>query len=120
MLKIDINQTTRTALLEPEGHLTQQDFESLTALVDPLIHESGSLNGVLIHARNFPGWDNFAAFLAHLQFVNAHHKQVKKVAICTDSFFGSLVEKLAEHFIAAEIKHFSYADLNQAQQWINQ
>ena len=78
MLKIDVDQATRTVLLEPEGHLSKQDFVSLAQRVDPLIVESGDLNGVLIHARKFPGWDSFASFIAHIQFVNGHHKQVKK------------------------------------------
>ena len=29
MLKIDVDQATRTVLLEPEGHLSKQDFVSL-------------------------------------------------------------------------------------------
>ena len=29
MLKIDVDQATRTVLLEPEGHLAKQDFQSL-------------------------------------------------------------------------------------------
>jgi hypothetical protein len=94
MLKIDVDQATRTVLLEPEGHLSKQDFVSLAQLVDTLIIESGDLNGVLVHACKFPGWDSFASFIAHIQFVNGHHKHVKKVALCTDASFGTLVEKL--------------------------
>ena len=45
MLKIDVDQATRTVLLEPEGHLSQQDFVSLAQRVDQLIIESGDLNG---------------------------------------------------------------------------
>ena len=78
MLKIDVDQATRTVLLEPEGHLAKQDFQSLAQQVDPLINESGDLNGVLVHASKFPGWDSFASFVAHIQFVNGHHKHVKK------------------------------------------
>ena len=118
MLKIDVDQAARTVLLEPKGHLSKQDFVSLAQRVDPLIVESGDLNGVLIHARKFPGWDSFASFIAHIQFVNGHHKQVKKVALCTDASFGTLVEKLGAHFVSAEIKVFPYDDLSQAKQWI--
>jgi hypothetical protein len=120
MLKIDLDQQNRTVLLEPEGHLSQQDFEALAKQVDPLIMAAGNLNGVLIHTRFFPGWDSFAALVAHFQFAKGHHQHVRKVALCTDSLFGSLVEKLAEHFVAAEIKHFLYAELNQAKLWISQ
>ena len=118
MLKIDVDLATRTVLLEPEGHLAKQDFQSLAQQVDPLINESGDLNGVLVHASKFPGWDSFASFVAHIQFVNRHHKHVKKVALCTDAPFGTLVEKLGAHFVSAEIKVFPYAELSQAKQWI--
>ena len=118
MLKIDVDQATRMVLLEPEGHLSKQDFVSLAQQVDPLIIESGDLNGLLVHARKFPGWDSFASFIAHIQFVNGHHKQVKKVALCTDAAVGTLVEKLGAHFVSAEIKVFPYDELSQAKQWI--
>ena len=98
MLKIDVDQAKRTVLLEPEGHLAKQDFQSLAQQVDPLINESEDLNGVLVHASKFPGWDSFASFVAHKQFVNGHHNHVKKVALCTDAPFGTLVEKLGAHF----------------------
>ncbi|MEI7996260.1 MAG: STAS/SEC14 domain-containing protein, partial [Methylococcaceae bacterium] len=81
-------------------------FKSLAQQVDPLINESGDLNGVLVHACKFPGWDSFASFVAQIQFVNGHHKHLKKVALCTDTLFGTLVEKLGAHFVAAEIKVF--------------
>ena len=45
MLKIDVDQAPRTVLLEPEGHLAKQDFQSLAQQVDPLINESGDLKG---------------------------------------------------------------------------
>jgi hypothetical protein len=76
MLKMDVDQATRTVLLEPEGHLAKEDFELLAQQVDSLINESGDLNGVLIHTSKFPGWDSFAVFVAHIQFVNGHHKHV--------------------------------------------
>ena len=118
MLKIDVELATRTVLLEPKGHLSKQDFVSLAQQVDPLINQFGDLNGLLVHASMFPGWDSFAAFVAHMQFVNGHHKHVKKVALCTDSPLGNLVEKLAGHFVSAEIKVFPYDELSQAKQWI--
>lgn len=117
-MKIEVHQATRTVLLEPEGHLAKQDFESLSQQVDGLINKSGNLNGVLIHARKFPGWDSFASFVTHIQFVNGHHKHVKKVALCTDSSLGILVEKLAGHFVSAEIKVFPYDELSHAKEWI--
>lgn len=43
---------------------------------------------------------------AHFRFVRDHHKRVKKVAVVTDSALGSVAERLASHFVSAEIKQF--------------
>jgi len=76
------------------------------------------ITNLTLHACKFPGWGSFASFIAHIQFVNGHHKHVKKVALCTDAPFGTLVEKLGAHFVSAEIKVFPFDELIQAKQWI--
>ena len=53
MLKIDVDQATRTVLLEPEGHLAEAGFSVIGTEVDPLINESGDLNGVLGRRKDF-------------------------------------------------------------------
>ncbi len=92
MLEAEVDEITCTVLVEPEGHLCKQDFLSLSEQINPLIKQFGTLNGVLVHAGKFSGWDGFAAFVVHLKFVNDHQKLVKKVAICTDSSVGNLVK----------------------------
>ncbi|MGJ0484527.1 MAG: STAS/SEC14 domain-containing protein [Methylomicrobium sp.] len=118
MLKVELDPRTRTVLLEPEGPLSQQDFESLAQLVDPLINEAGELNGVLVHTRQFPGWDSFAAFMAHIRFIKRHHRHVKKVALSINSPWGKRAAKLASHWLAAQIKIFPYEELTQAKRWL--
>ncbi|MGJ0486279.1 MAG: STAS/SEC14 domain-containing protein [Methylomicrobium sp.] len=118
MLKVHVDPSTQTVLLEPEGPLSPQEFEYLAQRVDPLIKESGDLNGVLVHARQFPGWDSWAAFMAHLRFIKQHHRQVKKVALSTNSPWGRWAAQLASHWLAPQIKIFPYEELAQAQRWI--
>jgi hypothetical protein len=55
---------------------------------------------------------------AHFRFVRDHHRQIKKVAVVTDSALGKLAENLASHFVAAEIKRFPAGGLEGARQWI--
>ena len=55
---------------------------------------------------------------AHFRFVRDHHKQVKRVALVTDSALGTVAENLASHFVSAEIKRFRSGDLEAARQWI--
>jgi hypothetical protein len=55
---------------------------------------------------------------AHLRFVRDHHKHIKKVGLVTDSALGKVAERLASHFVSAEIRHFPAARLEAAKQWV--
>jgi len=103
----------------PEGPLEKNDFEALAREVDPYIEAQGKLNGLLISARLFPGWKDFAALVSHLRFVKNHHQKIRKVAAVTDSGFLSILPHIANHFVAAEIKHFEYGDKDRALAWLS-
>lgn len=118
MLKVVIDNETGIAQLEPHGALTKEDFSSATKIVDNYLDEHDKLNGLIIHTEKFPGWDSFGAMISHLEFAKEHHKKVSRVAIVTDSVLGDFAEKIASHFIAAEIKHFSFQELDKAESWI--
>jgi hypothetical protein len=119
MLDVKLDGTTGIAVLEPHGKLCEDDFIAAAKIVDPYILEHGKLNGLLIHAESFPGWDSFAAFTKHLEFVKEHHKEIKRVAIATDSKLGYFAENIASHFVRAEIKKFSFAEMAAANAWIS-
>jgi N-acetylglucosamine kinase-like BadF-type ATPase len=104
--------------LRPKAALQKEDFAQLAKIVDPHIEKTGDLAGLILEAAKFPGWDSFGALAAHLRFVRDHHKRVKKIAIVTDSAMGNVGEKLASHFVAAEIKHFAAGQTEAAKQWI--
>lgn len=117
MLQVKIDEEKGIALLEPDGPLSQDDFESAAKLVDPYIEKAGQLSGLVIHAESFPGWDSFAGLSSHLKFVREHHKKISRVAFSTDSVIGNFGESVAGHFVNAEIKVFAYQDLEQAKEW---
>lgn len=106
--------------LRPTGPLTSNDFEQLTAAVDPWIQENGKLNALIIEPEKFPGWDGFGAMLSHFKFVLDHHKLIKKIAIVTDSEIGEIAENFASHFVSAEIRHFPGGQREAAKQWATQ
>ena len=118
MLNVSIHEDDGMAVLEPHGALTQKDFEAAAAMIDPFIERHGKLNGVMIHSKEFPGWDSFAAMLTHLKFVRDHHTRVERVAMVTDSMIGDLAEVLTGHFVQAEIKHFRFNEFKQARLWM--
>jgi hypothetical protein len=117
---IEHHLDTGNAILHilPKSSLEKADFEGLTKAVDPFIAEAGDLAGLIIETPAFPGWESFGAMTAHLRFVRDHHRHIRKVALVTDSALGTVAEKLASHFVSAEIKHFPASGLDAARHWI--
>ena len=97
--------------------LAKEDFEGLAKAIDPYLEKSGGLAAVIVEAPKFPGWDSFGALAAHLRFVRDHHKRIRKLALVTDSPIGNVAERLASHFVAAQIKHFAAGELEAAKRW---
>jgi stage II sporulation SpoAA-like protein len=119
MFSVEIDEVNGIAILEPDGPLSKIDFESATRIIDPYIEDNGHLNGLIIHTESFPGWDSFAALSFHLNFVKEHHKKISRVAFSTDSAVGNFAQSIASHFVNAEIKLFSYKELEQAKGWVS-
>ena len=72
-------------IVTPEGPLEKADFELLTRELGPLIASKRTLSGLMIRVKSFPGWQNPGAFVSHLRFVTAHHRQIERIAVATDS-----------------------------------
>lgn len=117
MLKVEMLESADLVILEPTDKLTQSDFEAAARIIDPYIENNGKLNGIIIHVKIFPWWDSFSAFISHLKFVGEHHKKINHVAIVTDSAIGLIGEQIASQFLTAEIKHFSFDELDKAITW---
>lgn len=118
MLSYQFNKEIGLVHLRPHGPLSKEDFEGLSAVVDPYIEETGGLAGIIIETDKFPGWENLKAAIQHLRFVHDHHRKIKKVAIVTNSRLGDLAEEVASHFVSAEIRHFEAHHDLLAHDWI--
>jgi len=118
MLDYSIMQPEGVLVLKPGAPLTKQDFAGLTAVADAYLSDHDKLHGVMVKAKTFPGWENFAGFTSHMHFVRDHHRQVERVAIVTDSQLAGMAESLGKHFISAEVKHFAFADDAKALAWL--
>ena len=118
MLTVTLDKTNAIAVLVPHGALSADDFKHVASVIAPYLSQTAKkLNGIVIHAERFPGWDSFAAFSSHLRFVRGHEKEIARIALSTDMEVARLVTSIAQHFIKAQIKVFSYADFAQAQAW---
>jgi hypothetical protein len=118
MLNVELDRVTGLAVLRPEGALTESDFDAVAAVIDPYLEANGALNGLIIYTKDFPGWDTFGAMLKHFKFVRSHHQKLSRVALVTDSRIGDVAEKIAGHFISADVTHFPYDQMAEARSWI--
>jgi len=118
MLEYSVMRPEGILVLKPHSPLTREDFAGLNGLVDAYLADHDKLNGVLIQSKEFPGWENFNGFTAHMHFVRDNHKKVERIAIVTDSPAASLAETIGNHFTSAEVKRFPYPDETQAMEWL--
>ncbi|MBW1785854.1 MAG: STAS/SEC14 domain-containing protein [Deltaproteobacteria bacterium] len=118
MITYDLDKENAVLHVHPSGPLGKEDFSELAKTVDPFIEEKGKLTGLLIESESFPGWESLAALIQHFRFVRDHHASIGKVALVTDSLIGDVAEKIASHFVSAEVKHFPAGDLETARKWV--
>jgi hypothetical protein len=107
-------------MVTPEGPLEAADFDALAKEVDPYLEQQGELNGLLIQAEAFAGWSDFAGLISHLRFVREHHQRIKRVAVVSDSRFLAIAPRLAQHFVAAELRHFEIRERSEALGWLQE
>lgn len=119
-LGVDLDSQTGVLVIEPEGSLRREDFEKVSATVDPWLAEHGKLSGLIVHARRFPGWESLGALVRHIQFVGEHHKKIRRVALVSDSKVLNVARKVADHFVAAEVRQFGYHELEDAKNWVTE
>src|SRR5262249_55191540 len=68
-------------VVEPVRPLRAEDFDALAMTVDPWLEAHGDLRGVVVHGREFPGWENLGAFFRHIRFVRDHHRLIRRIAV---------------------------------------
>jgi len=119
MLSVRLDKENHVAILEPDGPLSEGDLRSASKKVDSMIEESGRLKGIVIYSKFFPGWDSISTLTSHLRFMNDHHQKVARLALATDSVAAHLAEVFSTHFVLAEVKIFSYQEIEEATRWVN-
>lgn len=118
MLAFELLNDKGILIIMPDGPLVRDDFERLGEAVDRYIVEQGALNGVMIYVESFPGWDDFEALISHVQFVRDNTADIDKVAAVTDSKFLTIMPKIVDRFISADVRHFNYDAKDAAMEWL--
>lgn len=108
---------TAVLLVEPKGRLGTEDFDAIARTLDPYIESGHQLHGLVVHARELPGWESIGSFLRQVQFVRDHHRRIRRVALSADGAVPKLAPALIETFVDAEIQHFGYDELDRALEW---
>jgi len=118
MLDYSIMEPEGILLLKPDAPLKSEDFAGLSAVVDAYLAEHARFHGMLVYARDFPGWEDVGGFTAHMHFVHDHHRKIERIAVVTDSKIAAFVESLGKHFIAAEVRRFDFDAYDKAFLWL--
>ena len=109
---------TGILIVEPLGPLSKEDFLDVARVADDYIKLHGTINGLMICFKIFPGWKNLQGLYAHLRFVRGHHKNIRKVAFVTDSRIVRIVINIAKYFVHPEARYFKYNQKPSAKSWI--
>ena len=118
MLEHELLADRGVLIVRPREPLSPDDFAALSIDADAYIRMHGALNGLMICAEKFPGWDSVDGFLAHFRFVREHHAKIGKIAFVSDSGMLALLPKLASHFVSAEVRHFGRDQEDEALAWM--
>lgn len=119
MIIITYDQTHKAFILEPDGPLSDADIEALKERVDDFINETDTIPSLIIHAVEFPGWEDFGAIVNHIKFVKEHHSLIPRVALVSDSSVLSALPHIADHFVKAQIRRFPEDQLEAAKEWVS-
>ncbi|MEP6605453.1 MAG: STAS/SEC14 domain-containing protein [Nitrosospira sp.] len=118
MLNFELMRDKGILIVTPAEPLEKADFERLSETVDPLILQNGTLCGLMILVKSFPGWENLAALMAHFKFVLDHQLKIQRVAAVTDSDIMKVLPRIVEHLAHPEVRQFAYNEKGQALAWL--
>lgn len=108
---------TEVLVVDVDEPLRVQDFDALALTADTWLGAHDELQGIVIHAHRFPGWENIGSLLRHVRFVRDYHRKVNRVALATGSVLAAMVPRVAEYFLHAKVKTFGYDEIEAAIAW---
>jgi len=118
MLDYELHDDTGILIMMPDGPLEREDFVRVSQAVDEYIVRQGALNGLMIYVDSFPGWDDFDALISHIRFVRDNSADFDKVATVTDSKILTIMPKIVDRFVSAEVRHFDHDKKEIAMTWL--
>lgn len=120
MIDYELLNDKGVLVLRPHGPLAAADFALIADQMDAYLAAHGKLHGLLIHAKTFPGWQDFSAMLAHFKLLRDHIKRIEKVAVAADGVVADVMPAIAKHFVHAQVRHFAFMREGEALDWLDQ
>ncbi|MFN3890166.1 MAG: STAS/SEC14 domain-containing protein [Beijerinckiaceae bacterium] len=117
MLSIDQKLDGNVLVLSPDGALTHDDFQRLSETIKAREASGRRIRALVIHSKTFPGWATFRALRDHLQFVRAHHRQLERVAVASDSAILRSAVRAAGKLLSPDIQVFGFNEVDTAIAW---
>ena len=118
MVHFELLRDRSILAITPDGPLDKADFEQLASEIEPVVASEGKLAGIMICSKSFPGWRNLEAFVSHLKFIAAHHRQIERIAVVTGSGFLKIMPHIAGLFVQPKIRHFDLDENDRALAWL--
>jgi len=117
MIDIEWLREDEVLAVRPTGEIEEADFDAVGGLIDPAIARRGRLEGLLLDARGFAGWDDTRALVAHMRFVNAHVAKVARIAVVGDQWWLRAAPTM-EVFTGTPVRVFGAGEAEAARAWL--
>jgi len=105
-------------LLDVKNPFSEEDFQTISEIIDPYFAEHGELRGIIINAKKFPYWTSAKNRTEYLNFASNNHHKFKKAALNMGGFFTKIVARIARGKVHPEVKVFKFNQIEKAQDWI--
>lgn len=112
------DETHGVLLLDVKKPFTEDDFQTISNIIDPYYAAHGELSGVILNAKKFPYWNGSKNRSEYINFASANHHKFKKAALGMGGFFTKIVARIARSRVHPEVKIFKYNKIEEAQSWI--
>lgn len=105
-------------LLDVQNPFNEDDFKTISSIIDPYFEAHGELKGIIINSKKFPYWTSTQNRGEYLNFASNNHHKFKKAALGMGGFFTKIVARIARGRVHPQIKIFKYNEIEKAQDWI--
>lgn len=107
-------------LIDVKKPFSQDDFETISAIVDPYFAEHGPLKGVIVNAKKFPHWTCARNRQEYIDFAGNNHHKFERAAFAMGGFFTKIIIRMARGRVYPTVKLFKHNQIHHAQNWILQ